>query len=247
MNSIDFLKRGFSAFELKVLACVFMLIDHIGYILLPQFEILRVIGRLAFPLFAYFIAEGCRYTKNKLNRFLSVFVLGVLCEIAYIVFSGNGAGNVLLTFSVSILLIYLLSYTKKMFVKNVVLGFVSLLLFALSLVIAYFCCGYLGLDYGFFGAMLPMLVVAFDDMGKWSDKLYKKIDRKIVSLSMFSLGLLCVDFFEVSMQCQIYSLFSVILLALYNGERGKYSFKYGFYLFYPVHLFVLQVIANLVE
>ena len=105
----------------------------------------------------------------------------------------------------------------------------------------------MGLDYGFFGAMLPVLVVAFDDMGKWSDKLYKKIDRKIVSLSMFSLGLLYVDFFEVSMQCQIYSLFSVILLALYNGERGKYSFKYGFYLFYPVHLFVLQVIANLVE
>lgn len=247
MKIASFFKNGLSGFQLKILACIFMLIDHVGYLLLPQFEILRVIGRLAFPLFAYFIAEGCRYTKNKLKRFLSVFVLGILCEIAYVVFAGNGAGNILLTFSVSILLIYILSYTKKMFIKNVALGFVYLLLFVLSLVIAYFCCKYLGLDYGFFGVLTPVLVIAFDDMGEWSNKLYKMIDRKLVSLSMFSLGLLLVAMFEVSMECQIYSLFSVVLLMFYNGKRGKYSFKYGFYLFYPLHLFVLEIIDYFVK
>lgn len=239
---MTFLKNGFSAFTLKVLACVFMLIDHIGMLLLPQFGVLRVIGRLSFPLFAYFIAEGCRYTKNKLKRFLSVFVLGVLCELAFIIFAGNYTGNILLTFSVSILLIYLLAYTKKTFRRNVNLGWVYLILFILSLFATYFYCEYVGLDYGFFGVLTPVFVVLFDDMGEWSDKLYRRINRKYASLFMFAVGLLLVTLFEVAMKSQICSMLSLILLALYNGERGKYNFKYGFYLFYPLHFAVLEAI-----
>lgn len=247
MRSISFFKNGLSAFELKVLACIFMLIDHIGVMLLPQVGALRVIGRLAYPLFAYFIAEGSRYTKNKLKRFLSVFVLGVLCQIVFVVFAGNGAGNILLTFSVSILLIYLLMYTKKMMIKSALIGSVYLVLFVLSLVAAYYCCELFSLDYGFFGALTPVLVVAFDDMGEWSDKLYRVIDRKSVSFIMLATGLLCIAMFDAMMKSQIYSLLSLILLALYNGERGKYSFKYGFYLFYPLHFLGLEAIRFAIE
>lgn len=247
MRSISFFKNGLSAFELKVLACMFMLIDHIGVMLLPQVGALRVIGRLAYPLFAYFIAEGSRYTKNKLKRFLSVFVLGVLCQIAFVVFAGNGAGNILLTFSVSILLIYLLMYTKKMMINSALIGSVYLVLFVLSLVAAYYCCELFSLDYGFFGALTPVLVVAFDDMGEWSDKLYRVIDRKSVSFIMLATGLLCIAIFDATMKSQIYSLLSLILLALYNGERGKYSFKYGFYLFYPLHFLGLEAIRFAIE
>ena len=52
---------------------VCMTIDHIGAMLFPQAVWLRVIGRLAFPLFSYCIAEGCRYTRNKARYFGSVF------------------------------------------------------------------------------------------------------------------------------------------------------------------------------
>ena len=52
--------RGLSASTLKIIACIFMVIDHIGVILLPDVELLRVIGRLSYPIFAYFLAEGCR-------------------------------------------------------------------------------------------------------------------------------------------------------------------------------------------
>ena len=247
MKHISFLKNGLSGFQLKILACTFMLIDHIGYMLLPRLEILRVIGRLAFPLFAYLIAEGCRYTRNKLRRFLSVFILGLLCECSYFLFVGKLTGNILLTFSASVLLIYQLSYTKKILLKNVKLGLVHSMLFLMSLFVVKVCCEFLYFDYGFFGAITPVLVVLFDDMGVWSDKLYKTIDRKLVSLSMFSLGLLLVALFEVSMDCQIYSLLSVLLLMFYNGKKGKYSFKYGFYLFYPLHFIVLQAVDYLVK
>jgi len=42
-----------------------MTVDHLGFILFPSLIILRIIGRIAFPIFAYMIAEGCRYTKNE--------------------------------------------------------------------------------------------------------------------------------------------------------------------------------------
>ena len=62
---------------LKIIACVSMFIDHASLMLFPEIIWLRYIGRLAFPIFAFLISEGCRYTKNKLNYFLSVFILGV--------------------------------------------------------------------------------------------------------------------------------------------------------------------------
>lgn len=233
----------FSAFELKILACVFMLIDHIGALLLPEITELRYIGRLAFPLFAYFIAEGCRYTKNKLRRFLSVFVLGVICEIVFVVFSKAYYGNILLTFSASILLIYLIDEVKKTFGKNKTRGALMLLLLVLYVVAIFFYCEYIGLDYGFFGVLTPAFALLFDNIDNFSKKLYNRVNRKFVSLFMFSLELLLISLFENVLSYQILSLFSLLLLIQYNGERGRYKFKYGFYLFYPLHLVVLQGVA----
>ena len=51
--------------QLKIIALIAMTIDHVGLILLPQVELLRIIGRLSFPIFAYMIAEGCFFTHDK--------------------------------------------------------------------------------------------------------------------------------------------------------------------------------------
>ena len=71
-----FSKKGsifcLSAFHLKTVACILMVIDHIGLVIFPYVQILRIIGRLSFPIFAYFITEGCKYTKNKFKYFLTV-------------------------------------------------------------------------------------------------------------------------------------------------------------------------------
>ena len=55
---------------LKIIAAIFMVCDHVGVILFPKIEFLRIIGRLSFPIFAYLIAEGAKHTKNKLRHFL---------------------------------------------------------------------------------------------------------------------------------------------------------------------------------
>ena len=59
------MKFGFlSSNILKIVACISMLLDHIGFIFFPQYIIFRILGRVAFPIFAFMIAEGCYYTKN---------------------------------------------------------------------------------------------------------------------------------------------------------------------------------------
>ena len=71
-------KCGLSATALKYLACLFMLIDHIGLLLFPQIVVLRDIGRLAFPLFAFMLANGYRHTSNYWHYLLrlSLFAAG---------------------------------------------------------------------------------------------------------------------------------------------------------------------------
>lgn len=56
-----------------------MLVDHIGYLLLPDVVWLRWIGRLALPIFAYFVAEGCRHTRNRWRYVGRMLGLGCLC------------------------------------------------------------------------------------------------------------------------------------------------------------------------
>lgn len=58
-----------STFQLKLLAVVLMVIDHIGYFLMPSNLILRIIGRLSFPLFAFLIVKGYKYTSNSKRFF----------------------------------------------------------------------------------------------------------------------------------------------------------------------------------
>ena len=67
-----------SSNALKLIALVSMTVDHIGLILFPQYRVLRIIGRIAFPIFAYMIAEGCRYTSNRIRYFLTIFLLTLL-------------------------------------------------------------------------------------------------------------------------------------------------------------------------
>lgn len=58
-------RGGLDATALKLIGVVTMTIDHIGYILFPNLAVLRIIGRLAYPIFAYLIAEGCTYSRHK--------------------------------------------------------------------------------------------------------------------------------------------------------------------------------------
>ena len=101
-------KGIFNGNHLKLIGALCMLLDHMGILLFPQVRLFRILGRLAYPIFAFMIAEGCRYTRHKLRYFLMVFGLGAGCQLVYYFVSADTYLNILLTFSFSILLIYLM-------------------------------------------------------------------------------------------------------------------------------------------
>ena len=82
-------RSGLTGNQLKILAMIAMTCDHIGVQLFPQTLWLRVLGRLAMPIYAYMIAEGCRHTRDRKKYFLRLFGMGVLCQAVYFAAMGS--------------------------------------------------------------------------------------------------------------------------------------------------------------
>lgn len=219
---------------LKLFALLCMTVDHIGVHLISEYEPLRIIGRFAFPLFAYMIAEGCKYTKNKLKYFLTIFIEGVILQIFIFLLSDSTHMNVLITFSLSIGLIYAFDYSLRS--KNSYNWVIPLM----GIIFVMIICGelpqgflseYFHIDYGFFGVMLPVMVYIFDN--------------RVLKLLMFTLGLV---FLSMSLApIQWWCLLSVIPIALYSGKRGKLKIKYLFHIYYPLHIVIILAIEELLE
>ena len=228
-----------------------MLVDHTGMILFPGVDVFRMIGRLAFPRYAFFIAEGFRYTRSRVKYFLRIFLLGTACQIVYAIAEKKTYIGILLTFSMSIVVMACVDLLKNSLKRDdeIVLNkygrpfgiVLSALLCAAVIGTAYFICSKVEVDYGFFGVMLPVFVSLFDG----------KYPRYI----MFSLGTLavCVESgglfgrFDLNgLMFQIYSVADIPLVLLYNGKRGKYNLKYFFYIFYPAHLAILYLISMII-
>ena len=227
-----------SSNALKILASIFMLLDHIGLLLFPHIGWLRIIGRLAYPIYAFMISQGCIYTKNKLRYFLQVAGLAVLCQIPYFLYNGSTYMSILVTFSLSILIIYALDYFKKqIFAKNTSKSILGAVLVITAVLVTYIFNRIFIVDYGFIGSMVPVLASLFT-------KPDEKPKNNNLSIAMLTLGLIILS---VNIGwIQHYSLLAVPLLLAYNGKRGRLNLKYYFYIFYPLHLLVLQGIQSII-
>lgn len=223
MNTARF--PGLSGNQLKIIALVAMTLDHIGVALLPQLPILRIIGRIAFPIFAWMIAEGCRYTRNRRKYLLSMGALAVLCQTVYFFAMGSLYMSVLVSFCLAIGLIYLIDYARAH-------GPTAYPAPLAALTAIFFLCRVLpglipytdyAIDYGFWGILLPVLVY-----------LGKSKPQKLL-FAVLALVLISLDHGGF----QWYCLLTVPLLALYNGTRGKRKLKNLFYIYYPAHLAVI--------
>ncbi len=244
-NRIGFL----SGSTLKIIACVLMAIDHIGLELLGDYLPFRIIGRLAFPIFAFFIAEGCKYTKNKLKRFQLIFTIGAIYMAFYYFFLGSLYCNIFMTFSVSILLIYLIDYLKKQIFIHKSLW--KSLLVALSLILAlssaYLLSKIFTFEYGFWGMIVPVCVSLVDFHNISAPKIFKALDNHAVRLILLTLALIPLSIFGNLRDIQYFCLFSLIPMLFYNGKEGNKKLKFSFYIFYPVHLIIIELIAFLIN
>ncbi len=215
--------------QLKLLALVAMTCDHVGLAIFPGCRILRIIGRLAFPIFAWMIAEGCLYTRNRKRYLLQMAALALLCQVVYFFAMDSLYMCVLVTFTLSIALIYLLDYGRNK----------RWLIFLAGLLAVWFLSEQLPqllpstdyrIDYRLPGILLPVLIY-------WGRS-------KAEKLLLTALGLLWLAL--TFRHLQWYGFLALIPLALYSGKRGKWRMKYLFYIYYPLHLVVIQGIAMLI-
>lgn len=217
--------------QLKILALIAMTCDHVGLQLLPQFPVLRIIGRLAFPIFAYMIAEGCQHTHNRKKYLLAMWWLAATCQLANFFAMGSLYMSVLVSFGLAIGLIYLIDFARSR-------SGAAYLAPLAALCAIFFLCRVLpgllpgtdyAIDYGLWGVLLPVPVYFEKD--------------KATKLRNFAIGLALIALEAGGIQW--FSLAAVPLMALYNGKRGRRKLKHLFYIYYPAHLVAIYGISLL--
>lgn len=227
---------------LKWIALVTMTVDHIGLFLIPNdttlYTLMRIIGRIAFPLFAFMIAEGFLHTSNLKKYMMRLFILGVMTEVIFIglyIISGfnlthlwflEGHGfrmNILWTLLLGLIGLYLTHKYEsyQMLILTV--------LFLASIV----------LPYGFYGFGLIMIFGMIQTpKQKWG--YVAGLTLIYCFYPALSLGWSGVEWI------QLFALVSIPLLMMYSGQKGKGSYRF-LYLYYPIHILFILWIQYLVS
>ena len=110
--------KMFTSESLKIVALICMLIDHAGEILFPQCDILRSIGRVSFPLYAFLLAQGCKHTHSMERYLLGLGIFALISEIPYDLAFGNSINfldqtNIFYTLFLSAACVYIYDSIKK--------------------------------------------------------------------------------------------------------------------------------------
>lgn len=233
-----------NAVHLKIFAMACMLLDHMWATVIPGAGWMTCVGRLAFPIFAFQIAEGYAHTKNFKKYLLRIFLFALISEIPYnLMMEGywfNPFGqNVMFTFCLSLLLIRWMDRARE---KGRVRGIVVAVL---ALLIGYLAGTITFVDYHGAGVLMVLVFWLFRDVGwGWLVTLAAivYINFDLVGGMGYEWSLLGWDFFFPK---QGFALLALIPIWMYNGEQGRggKAFRYACYAFYPVHILILSVLA----
>ncbi|MEG0364580.1 MAG: TraX family protein [Erysipelotrichales bacterium] len=189
--------KGLNAFQLKVIALITMTIDHIGVFIFPDVEFLRIIGRISFVIFAFFIGNAFIYTKNRKKFAIQLSLVALIFEIVLFILNVNTSSSIFLTLALGYNLIYVVHERKYWLAIPI-------------LIIPYFY----NVDYSYYGILLVYAGYYFHD-------------NKIVYLLInIALCMVFTTFSNISI-IQYYSIIGCVLLLFYNEKEGfklKYFF-----------------------
>ena len=225
--------RCLNTFTLKCIAMAAMVLDHVGAAFLPDATWLRCIGRLAFPIFAYFVAEGFAHTRNFRNYLLRMVLFALLAELPFdLLWSGTlwdpTQQNVLWTFVLALLCLWGIQWTAAKHPEKESVGIIA------AIALGYIVGTLLQVDYRGYGVVLVLLF--------W---LFRKEDQK--ELWQFFAMLLVNCLLIGGIQC--FAMLALIPIWLYNGQAGPQNraIQYACYAFYPIHLLLLRWIVPFIS
>ena len=210
---------------LKLIAVTAMILDHVGDNFFPDQIWMRIIGRMALPIFAFCIAEGFSHTRDRRRYLYRMGLFALLSEIPFdLVTSGKvlefSHQNIMMTFFWAILGLMIYEQVRNRRYGQI-LGAAVLLLFLVSSL-------FLGLDYQILAVGLIILYYLLRNKAPLINNLAAMAYHVLLrNVGIYWFGVL-----------------GFVPVLLYNGKRGR-GLKWFFYLFYPLHLFVIYIIRGL--
>lgn len=221
-----------------------MIIDHFGDAYIKHISLMNLIGRIAFPIFAFQISEGYLHTKNLKKYFLRLFLFALLSQIPFMLFyslyTDGLTLNIFFTLFIGLLAIFLydkITHLSFQSIKNEKIKFFFRYLLGFLIV---FLLGALAqichLDYGFFGIAIIFLFYLFRN-----HKLIMAISFILACILKYGIDYL--DTFNLLyigwyIGLTVFTILPIVFICLYNKKQGP-KVKYLLYFFYPVHLLIL--------
>ena len=246
------MKKGISQEGLKLIACLTMLVDHIGYeIIYPIYSksailnepgalyqiylLCRCIGRISFPIFAFLLVEGIRHTRNLKQYAIRLAVGAVLAEIPYnLMVSGEPfwqQQSVMATLLLGFLAVHYMEKCSALAWKSVII-----LPFAVLAEV-------FQADYGWAGVVL---IALFELSREMYGRNLIRTGGMIVLFHYMSSYVFWIG--NISLPMQVLGAFSTLFIANYDGRKLTRSkvVQTAFYLFYPAHMLALWAIGLLI-
>jgi len=245
-------KQGISQETLKLIACITMLIDHIGATLVVRYmqsnpgadlemmnvyNIMRIIGRIAFPIYCFLLVEGVYRTRDPKKYGMRLFIGMLLSEIPFdLAFSFRGrmffdwtSNSVMVTLLLGFLMIEAMKRLEGFRKIVVILPF-------------YIAAELLHTDYAGMGILL--IAVFALTRGANHEKLLCTLGAALV----LSSGGRDMQILGIWISTESFALLSLIPIFCYDGRKLTHSkaVQWAFYLFYPVHIALLALVEVLI-
>lgn len=235
---------------LKIIALITMLCDHAGKMLFPQYRIMRVIGRIAFPIYAYCIAAGCVYTHDPFKYLKRIVLLALISQPIYAVAMGHTvSGMYAVSFAEhpveAVLNFYIKSWNKPSILITLSMGLLLIwairerqLIFAVGIFIA---CWLIQnkLDYGIKGIILMLLFYAF------CTKVWLSLPCVLAFMLWWGLKGSEYSLFGIKFGIQTFAVCALPFIYIRTDTRIKLP-KWLSYGFYPMHLVLIYILDNFV-
>ena len=212
-----------SGSALKIIAVLSMVTDHCAYYLLDEssvtYDVMRCFGRIAFPVFAFLVAEGFAHTRNRMRYFLSLLLFAAISEVPWYLLNGaDGTHNVMFTLALGVAALAVFERLRE-----------HRILCCCSILLTAWLAAWSGTDYEWRGVLMIMVFYLLGMVKNTPVTLRRMLQLLFAFPLMMHYGITG-------------ALFACAVIFLYDGTRGFIHgnvAKYGFYAFYPAHLFLL--------
>ena len=236
---------------LKWIAMISMAIDHTGMVLFPQCMVMRMIGRLAFPIYCYLLVKGFIHTRSRGRYMGRMAVFALLSELPFDLacdgrFTWEGQ-NVFLTLFLALGMLSVLEVLLTDTGISKTLRVTGMVLIVLAAGLLSFACN---CDYSFSAPFLVAGLYVYETGSRTGIRImrYPVYSFLIFFVTMYVGWLmngLTSEQAYAGVILEAYCLPAAWLIRFCNGTRKKTGGKYFFYAFYPLHLLLLYFLGRL--